>query len=100
MADLDGDGKADLVWRNQQSGDVSAWLMNGEVVRQSPVVSPRLPLEWQLARAVDLDADGKVDLVWRNTRTGDVAAWLMNGAAIKSGPVVALGVGSVWQIQD
>src|SRR5262249_16750819 len=27
--DLDGDGKADLVWRNRQTGDVLAWLMNG-----------------------------------------------------------------------
>ena len=29
VADVDGDGKADLIWRNSQSGDVAAWFMSG-----------------------------------------------------------------------
>jgi hypothetical protein len=36
---LDGDGKADLVWRQTQTGDVIAWLMNGAVAR--PALSVR-----------------------------------------------------------
>ena len=29
MADLNGDGRRDIVWRNARTGDVNAWLMNG-----------------------------------------------------------------------
>jgi hypothetical protein len=29
VADFNGDGKADLVWRNATTGDTSMWLMNG-----------------------------------------------------------------------
>ena len=88
VRDLDGDGKADLVWRQTQTGDVAAWLMDGVTVRQGPVVSQGVPLVWQIAGLGDLDADGKVDLVWRQTQTGDVATWLMNGVTVKNAPIV------------
>ena len=29
VGDLNGDGQADLVWRNTADGSVAAWLMNG-----------------------------------------------------------------------
>lgn len=48
VRDLDGDGKADLVWRQVQSGDVAAWLMNGVQVKQGPVIAPGVPLAWQI----------------------------------------------------
>src|SRR5436190_37063 len=85
--DVDGDGKADLVWRNTQTGDLAVWLMNGAAVRQGPVVAPGVPLTWQVAHIGDLDGDGKADLVWRNTQTGDVAVWLMNGTNVKQSSI-------------
>ncbi|PYR51663.1 MAG: hypothetical protein DMF89_05155 [Acidobacteria bacterium] len=96
--DLDGDGRKDLVWRQTQSGDVAAWLMNGTSVKQGPVIAAGVPLAWQIVGMGDLDGDTNADLVWRNTQTGDVAAWLMNGAAVKQGPVIAAGVPLAWQI--
>jgi hypothetical protein len=50
VGDLDGDGKADLIWRHSQTGDVSAWLMDGATVKQAPVVAPGVPLAWQIQR--------------------------------------------------
>ncbi len=32
--DLNGDGSADLIWRDQSTGAISRWLMNGPVVAQ------------------------------------------------------------------
>jgi 2,4-dienoyl-CoA reductase-like NADH-dependent reductase (Old Yellow Enzyme family) len=29
LRDLDNDGKADVVWRNTQNGDINGWIMNG-----------------------------------------------------------------------
>ena len=40
MADLDGDGKSDLIWRNTQSGDVAEWLMNGAALKSWSTIEP------------------------------------------------------------
>jgi hypothetical protein len=38
VADLNGDGRRDIVWRNARSGDVNAWLMDGLVKSDSGFV--------------------------------------------------------------
>ena len=48
VVDIDGDGKADLVWRHTQNGDVAVWVMDGAVVTQAPVIATGVPLEWQI----------------------------------------------------
>lgn len=48
VADLDGDGAVDLVWRNQLTGDVQLWKMNAEqasILGLSPSVTD---LNWKL----------------------------------------------------
>ena len=34
-SDLNGDGKTDILWRNAKTGDVAAWLMDGEKILSS-----------------------------------------------------------------
>ena len=94
VGDLDGDGKADIVYRNTSppgntsSGDVSGSLMNGLMVKVRWVgdhYKPGVPLEWVIAGVGDLDGDGKADIVYRNTSTGDVSGSLMNGLMVKVG---------------
>src|SRR5262245_920888 len=79
---FDGDGKADLVWRNGNTGAVAVWLMDGARIKALKDVASGVPLTWQIAGVGDLDGDGNADLVWRNGQNGDVALWLMNGAAV------------------
>ena len=98
VGDLDGDGRADLVWRQPQSGDVAAWLMAGGEVKGNTIVSAGVSLAWQIVGLGDVDDDGRSDLLWRNTRTGDVALWLMDGAAVKMSTAVSAGVPLAWQI--
>ncbi|PYR35405.1 MAG: hypothetical protein DMF90_13655 [Acidobacteria bacterium] len=89
VGDADGDGKADLIWRHTQNGDVAVWLMNGSSVKQSAVVAPGVPLDWQIAGLGDLNGDGKVDVVWRHAQTGDVAGWLMSGSTVAQSAVIS-----------
>jgi hypothetical protein len=99
VGDLDGDGKADLVWRETNTGDVGAWLMNGLSTATTGVIAGAVPAAWVIADVGDLDGDGKADLVWRETNTGDVGAWLMNGLSTATTGVIAGAVPLAWEIQ-
>jgi len=81
--DLDGDGKADLVWFNSATGDVAVWLMDGSAIRVPGLVGTVNDLNWQIEGIGDFDGDGKADLIWRKTNSGDVAVWLMDGVSLK-----------------
>jgi hypothetical protein len=99
VGDLDGDGKADIVFRSTSAGDVTAWLMNGLSIKQWGTTYTGLPSEWVIQQIGDLDGDGKSDLIFRNTSTGDVAGWLMNGIGLKQGGIIYSGLPAAWSIQ-
>jgi hypothetical protein len=83
MGDLDGDGKADLVWRHGGNGQNLAWMMNGTAVRSLATLTAVTDLGWQVQGLADFDADGRADVVWRNTRTGRNILWTMDGATVR-----------------
>jgi uncharacterized repeat protein (TIGR03803 family) len=100
IADVDGDGKADLIWHDALTGDVSVWLMDGGQPRRAQLVVFGVPLAWHIIGSADLDGDHKADLIWRHAETGDVAVWFMDGVVIRRGPIVAQRVPLAWQIVD
>ena len=78
--DLDGDGRADLIWRDRTTGDVQLWLMNGALRLGSiRLAGPSPAADWALVALGDLDGDGRADLVWQRASTGQALAWFMNG---------------------
>jgi hypothetical protein len=101
VGDLDGDDKADIVYRNTTTGDVAASLMNGLTLQVggSAIITSGVPLEWVIKNVADLDGDGKADLVYRNTKTGDVAASLMDGLTASESGFIAGSVPLEWEIQ-
>ncbi len=76
--DVNGDQKADIVWRNTSNGTTAVWLMNGTSIAVSGFPGG-VPKVWQIVGAGDVNGDGKGDVIWRNTSNGTVATWLMNG---------------------
>ena len=48
VGDLNGDGKADLVWRETDTGHVGAWLMNGLSTPTMGVIAGGVPLVWEI----------------------------------------------------
>jgi hypothetical protein len=79
VADFDGDGKADIFWRNI-NGANAIWLMNGPVVKQVVNV-PGLGNDWSVAGIADFNRNGKPDILWRNV-AGYNGIWFMNKVAI------------------
>ena len=78
--DFNGDGRSDLIWRNEATGQTSIWLMNGTTFSSGAVVMNNLA--WRPALLGDFNGDGKSDVVWRNDTTGESSVWLMNGTQI------------------
>ena len=78
VADVNGDGKADLVWRNNATGENYYWLMNGIAILTQGYLPTVADLNWKLVGFGDLDGTGASDLVWRNSVTGENYAWLMD----------------------
>ncbi|MDT3779252.1 FG-GAP-like repeat-containing protein [Nitrospira sp. MA-1] len=79
--DLNGDGRADLVWRNTSTGATGLWLMNGTTI-EATAFPGGVPLAWQIAGVGDVTGDGQADVIWRNSNSGTMAIWVMNGLSI------------------
>jgi hypothetical protein len=101
VGDLDGDGKADIVWRNSSTGENYLYPMEGTTIKPSEAYFRTVAdLNWQIAALGDYDGDGKSDLVWRNSATGENYLYPMDGSAIKPGEGYLRTVAdSRWQIQ-
>ncbi|HXG70650.1 MAG TPA: S8 family serine peptidase [Gemmatimonadaceae bacterium] len=81
VGDLDGDGKADLIWQHQLDGRLAVWLMDGLTVREGTLLNPAQVTDtnWHIVATADFDRDGRRDLLWQHQTDGRVAVWLMNG---------------------
>jgi hypothetical protein len=95
-SDFNGDGKADLLWRNGSNGATVIWLMDGATQLSAGSIG-NVPLTWQIDKVEDFNGDGKSDIFWRNSTTGANVVWLMDGFAktVQS----ASPVPTVWQTQ-
>ena len=101
--DLNGDGRADLVWRDT-AGNPYVWITgenNGIFGGGSTLpladqgALPNPGAEWAIVAAADLDRDGKADLVFRRASDGANYLWRMNGKAIASQAALPF-VGPEW----
>ncbi len=75
VADFDNDGKDEVVWRNEVTGQNALWTLNGDVLESSVFLPELGATAWDLVDAADYDGDGTVDLAWRNAMTGQNVAW-------------------------
>jgi hypothetical protein len=93
--DFDGDGKSDILWRND-NGTVAIWEMNGNQVKAS-LGAGSAGSDWTIVGAGDFNGDGRADILWRNTTLGTVAVWQMNGNQVEQS--IGLGTaGLSWTI--
>ncbi len=88
IGDLNGDGRADVIWRNTTTGVVNGWIMNN-LYRASGGGIGTIPLAWTMRCAADVNGDGRADVIWTNASTGQVNGWLMNGLTKLSGGTIA-----------
>ncbi|HEY4282114.1 MAG TPA: FG-GAP-like repeat-containing protein [Chthoniobacterales bacterium] len=95
-ADFNGDGKSDIIWQDNSTGERAIWLMNGTAY-SSGLIFGNAPTEWQIMGNGDFNGDGKTDIVWENSSTGECAFWFMNGTS-QAGAANFANVPVQWQI--
>lgn len=82
LADVNNDGRSDLIWRNYYSGQVAAWLLNGFSVTSVSYGTLPLSTGWSPISVSDFNGDGKSDILWYNSKTGEYASWFLNGRTL------------------
>jgi hypothetical protein len=108
LGDFNGDGKADVLWRNMNAmspdaGKLYIWMMDGaNVIAGTGYTASQADLGWRVDGVGDLNGDGKDDIVWRKIGAGvdkgAVFLWTMNGTGF-AGARYLDPIGEDWQVQ-
>ncbi len=99
VGDFNGDGKSDVLLRNQ-NGTNYIWHLDGTNLAGGNVAIPtsgNLPLvdpSWSVAGIGDFNGDGKADILWRNTN-GLNFIWHLDGTQIVNGGVTVSSFGAL-----
>jgi ELWxxDGT repeat protein len=87
--DFNGDGKADILWRNvnadsPDAGRLYVWMMDGpNVIGGTGYAAMDADLSWLLDGVGDLNGDGRSDILWRRADAGAaIFVWMMEGTAV------------------
>jgi hypothetical protein len=97
--DFTGDGKSDLLWVRNNSGDADVWTMNNGSLSSLVSIQGHMGPEWtSISGNIDFNHDGSADLLWAREATGDVAIWQMNGTSIGSFAIPSGHMGAAWQV--
>jgi Subtilase family/FG-GAP-like repeat len=89
MADFNGDQKRDFLYRNQLTGELTIWYMDGATkLGEAPIISNTAlnivnppGSDWKIGGIADMNGDGKTDIVWRNDLLASVVYWYLQGTA-------------------
>ena len=78
VGDFDGDGHADVLWRQPLTGANAIWP-NANPGAAERLASAR-PV-WQVGDVLDLNGDSRADIIWRNPTTGANVVWYSGDGA-------------------
>lgn len=82
--DFDGDGSADVLFRNLTTGRNQLWRMRALSVLATVPLPGVTDTRWSLRAVQDLTNDHVPDLVWQNTTDGRLALWFMDGTRVRA----------------
>jgi hypothetical protein len=96
--DFTGDGKGDILWVRNTTGDASLWTMNdGALSTFYSATQGHMGPEWTSVGSGDFNRDGKADLVW--THAGNIAIWQMDGPNLTAFANPSGHMGPEWHVK-
>lgn len=93
VADIDHDGKADLLWRNLADGGTAVWFMNGSAIAESGFLTNVADASWRIVGARRQQAHGAEFDAQPGTAAHDrgIRKWLVNPGKRKGAKTTVLG---------
>ncbi len=79
VADQDGDGAVDILWRNLLTGQNLWWMMQGTEIKSSKFITPLAFSDWEIKGLGDVNQDGQIDIFWSNRVNRQMVWWVMDG---------------------
>ena len=89
VADVSGDGKMDIIWRQLNQNQIAYWIMNGASV--TGFGSQTGLAGFSIISTGDFNGDGRFDLLWDNG--GTLYTWSSTGSGFSSALVASYGDG-------
>ena len=83
VADFNGDGRSDVLWRNERTGENLVWYLKGDKgtdYKDSERIESYRESGWTLEGVGDFNRDSDPDLLWREQSSGETVVWQMGGA--------------------
>jgi len=97
--DFNGDGKSDMLYRNDVTGQVYIAGLNGLSAGPVSGFAVTVPnLAWQVVGVADFNGDAKSDLLYWNNTTGEVYVYLLDGTTILGGAFAVTVPNLAWKI--
>jgi len=97
-SDFAGDGKSDIMWRQDGTGLNYLYTMNLFTVSAQGTINVIPDDDWKVAALADFDGDGKADILWHHDLTGEDYLYLMDGTTIRETGYVNQVVDLDWHI--
>jgi hypothetical protein len=99
IGDFTGQGTGDILWLNQSTGLVGAWMISNGAVTGWGVLGPVDLSQWQFAGIGKFKGPSNpADVLWFNQSSGYVVIWIIQNAAVTSGLVLGYADPSQWKV--
>lgn len=79
VGDINGDGFADIIWRNKTSGELKGWLLDADGFSESDRIGTTSPSGYDIIGVADYDGNGKADLAFRKSDNTEFRLWTLDG---------------------
>jgi hypothetical protein len=98
-ADMNQDGKRDLILQSSTTNQIAIWYLNGTAVTGQATLSATPASGLRVAAVGDVIGDHGPDIILQNTTTGQVGLWSLNGTKVVSGGYLTMALPSGWSIR-
>jgi hypothetical protein len=97
--DFDGNGIADLLWRNTRTGENYVYLMSGLAIAGEGYLRTVADTRWEVKGVGDFNGDGRDDILWRHAASGENYVYFMNGVSIAAEGYVRTVADGGWEVK-